>query len=66
MPGLTDFYNTLRSKIAPSVAIQARGSVDRAIRSSSTFGPQINTQGWTSFQHSQNPKIVKQLNNMNK
>jgi hypothetical protein len=65
MPGVGDFYQTLRAKLAPSVAIQARGSVDRAIKSSSTFGPQINHQGWTSFKHSQNPHIAKQLNKMN-
>jgi len=66
MPNIGQYYQTLRAKIAPSVAIQARGSIDRAIKSSSTFGPQIQTQAWRSFQHSQNPLIQKQLNQMNK
>jgi len=66
MPQVGSWYNTLRQKLAPSVAIQARGNIDRAIRSSSTFGPQIQTQGWTAFRHSQNPIIAKQLNQMNK
>jgi len=65
MPNIQSFYDTLRQKIAPSVAIQARGNVDRAIRSSSTFGPQIQSQGWISFKHTQNPILSKQLNKMN-
>ena len=66
MPSVNQFYEGLKRALAPSFAIQGRGSVNRAIKSSSTFGPQINTGTFSRFQHSQNPKINSQLNQMNK
>jgi len=65
MPSVGQFYNVLTQKLTPSFIIQRRGSVDQAIRRSSTFGPQINTQSFRSFQHSQNPIISDQLKKMN-
>jgi len=66
MPSVTQYLNVLGQKIAPSAWIQRRGSVNQAIRSSSMFGPQINTQSFQSFQHSQNPILHNQLKNMDK
>jgi hypothetical protein len=66
MASIGQYYNTLVQKLTPSFVVQQRGSVNQAIRSSSTFGPQIQTQGWTSFRHTQNPILHKQLNEMNK
>jgi hypothetical protein len=66
MPSVNQFFGVLTSKLAPSAWIQKRGSIDRAIRSSSMFGPQINTQSFQSFQHSQNPILHNQLKNMDK
>jgi len=66
MPSVGQYFNVLTQKLAPSVWIQKRGSIDRRIRSSSMFGPQINTQSFQSFQHSQNPILHNQLKNMDK
>jgi hypothetical protein len=66
MPAVDQFYETLKRALAPSFLIQGRGSINAPIRSSSTFGPQINTGTFNRFQHSQNPKLAKQLNGMNK
>jgi len=66
MPAVNQFYDTLKRALAPSFLIQGRGSKNIPIRSSSTFGPQINTGTFDRFKHSQNPIIGKQLNNMDK
>jgi len=66
MPSVGQFYEGLKRALQPSIDIQKRGSIDRAIKSSSTFGPQINTQSFQSFKHSQNPILHKQLQDMNK
>lgn len=65
MPQIGQFYNVLSQKMKPSFDIQKRGSVNIPIRSSSTFGPQINTGSFTRFQHSQNPTLAKMFNGMN-
>lgn len=59
------WYNTLSQKLRPSFDIQRRGSVNLPIKSSSTFGPQINTGTFTRFQHDQNPTLAKMFNRMN-
>ena len=65
MPQVAQYYNVLWSKLKPSVDIQARGSMNIPLRSSSMFGPQIRHANWTTFEHKQNPKIADQLRQMN-
>ena len=66
MPSVDQFYEGLKRALAPSFLIQGRGSQNIPIRSSSTFGPQINVGTFKRFEHSQNPKLTNQLNSMNK
>jgi len=65
MPSVGQFYTILKGKLQPSFDIQQRGSQNLSIRSSSTFGPQINTGTFNRFQHTQNPTLHKQFNKMN-
>jgi hypothetical protein len=65
MPQLQQWHNVLWSKLKPSVDIQQRGSVNIPIRSSSTFGPQINRMAASNWGHSQAQKLAHQLNRMN-
>jgi hypothetical protein len=67
MPQVTQWANVLIGKLQPSFDIQRRGSSQIPIRSSSTFGPQINrpAAGWSSTQHKQNTALKNMLNKMN-
>lgn len=65
MPQVTQWTNTLIQKLQPSFQIQRRGSISMPIKSSSTFGPQINTGTFNRFQHDQNPTLKNMFNRMN-
>jgi hypothetical protein len=65
MPQITQYHNVLWSKLKPSVDIQARGSSNIPIRSSSTFGPQLNKLNWTDWSHRQSTTLTNALNRMN-
>jgi hypothetical protein len=64
-PQLQQWHQVLMSKIKPSFDIQQRGSVNLPIRSSSTFGPQINRMSGTDWSHQQSAKLQNLLNRMN-
>lgn len=65
MPQIAQYYNVLLSKIKPSADIQRLGSQNRAIRSSSTFGPQMTQKNWSDWAHRQNDTLTKAMNRMN-
>jgi len=61
------FYQTLRAKLQPSFDIQSMGSSQYAVRSSSTFGPRMNTLDWRRLRgKSAGDTIQNQLGNMSK
>ena len=66
MPQLAQYYQVLRKQLKPSVDIQNLGSQQRPIRSSSTFGPQINRINWaTNWGHQQVTTLKDAFNKMN-
>jgi len=65
MPQISQYYNVLWKHLKPSYDIQQRGSHNIPIRSSSTFGPQLNKLNWTDWAHKQSVKLTEALNRMN-
>jgi len=65
MAQLQQWHQVLWSKLKPSVDIQHRGSVSIPIKSSSTFGPQINRMSGSDWSHRQSAGLHDLLNKMN-
>ena len=61
------FYQTLLSKLKPSIDIQQAGSSQYQLRNSTTFGPQMAVLNWRRLRGKQAGETIQnQLGNMSK